>query len=873
MSPTTQAILNSWTFDPKIALGLVASLIIYLHGWCILRRSAPQRFPLWRALAFTGGLAAFWLATASPLDAFSGLLLSAHMVQHLLLLSVAPPLILLGSPLLPLLRGLPRKFARDGVGPFLVWPALRGAGNTITHPVTCWIIMAITLCAWHVPAAFDLTLRSPAWHKAEHVCFFGASLLFWWPVVRPFPSRPHWPLWSVPVYLLAADLLNTALSAILTFSDHLLYPHYLEVPRLLATTALGDQSCAGVIMWVPGSLVFLIPAASIAIQFLSPSHLLVRPPSVHTDRRRGLPALPAWLFETLTGYRVQSLINTPLQRGDPKKCVFRNRFNGFRKVWESVKVYLFSALQSQRDCVLQPGVARNELPWVEGRTLSNPERVPATALNIYKTVCPSQAALITPLKQGVNESRRFDMLSVPLLGPFLRAQSGRRLLQATLLLIAIAVIVDGLFGPQVSSANLAGVLPWTYWRALVVIALLAAGNFFCMACPFMLFRELGRRLGLRQRSWPRALRSKWIGVGLLALFFWGYEAFNLWDKPIWTAWLIINYFLLAFAIDALFSGASFCKYVCPIGQFQFVASLVSPLEVKVREPGICSSCKTHDCLRGNARQRGCEMNLYLPRKSGNLDCTFCLDCVRACPHDNVGVMATAPGLDVVRDPQRASIGRLARRPDIAALGLVFVFAAFASAAMMVGPISNWRDHLATRLNLASNLPVTSLFFIVALILAPVILVCGSVLAGRAAAGIKAPARELIRRFSLALVPLAAGMWAAHFSFHFLVGWKSAWPIFQRIAGDLGLAVASRQMFSGSSLRMDNVQILQTLLLDIGLLTTLYLGWRIARAYAPRLRLALRVMAPWSAAAVGLYLFGVWTCLQPMQMRGLPGPLS
>ena len=145
--------------------------------------------------------------------------------------------------------------------------------------------------------------------------------------------------------------------------------------------------------------------------------------------------------------------------------------------------------------------------------------------------------------------------------------------------------------------NLAGILPWTYWRAFVVVALLAAGNFFCMACPFTL-REIGARVGLRQRSWPRALRSKWFALALLVVFFWAYEIFSLWDKPIWTAWLIINYFLVALAIDALFSGASFCKYVCPIGQFQFVASLVSPFEVKVRQPGVCASCKTHDCLRG-----------------------------------------------------------------------------------------------------------------------------------------------------------------------------------------------------------------------------------------------------------------------------------
>src|SRR5262249_10893339 len=271
---------------------------------------------------------------------------------------------------------LPRKFARDGVGPFLVWPALRRAGNAITHPLTCWITMAVTLCAWHVPAAFDLALRSPAWHKLEPPCFFGAALLVWFPIVRPFPNRPPWPLWSVPLYLLVADLLNTALSAILTFSDHVLYAHYLEAPRLFGTTALGDQICAGVLMWVPGSLVFLIPAALIAIECLSSRSLLVRP------------------------QRVQAKYN------------------------------LGSCRRKEADC---------------NASLSSPDPY----VGSYQR------------KRGAKESRHFDLLSVPLVGPFLRAQSGRRFLQTALLLIAIAVIIDGLLGPQVSTANLAGVLPWT----------------------------------------------------------------------------------------------------------------------------------------------------------------------------------------------------------------------------------------------------------------------------------------------------------------------------------------------------------------------------------------------------------------------------
>src|ERR1043166_2080623 len=430
MSSVSQAILSSWSFNPRIAFILAGALLLYWRGRFILHRALPQRFSLWRLLAFTSGLMTLWLAIASPLDAFSGLLLSAHMVQHLLLMSVAPPLILLGEPFLPLLRGLPRTFAREGVGPFLTWPALRDAANAVTRPAVCWLVMAVTLCAWHVPAVFDLTLRSPAWHKAEHACFFGASLLFWWPVVRPFPSRPHLPLWSVPLYLLAADLLNTALSAILTFSDHVIYPTYLAAPRLFGTTALADQCAAGVIMWVPGSLVFLIPAAFIAIQHLSASQRLVRP---QTSR-----------VETTNEHQSTRIFSSVLTRVH----------FGFDRLVTTKR-------------------------GKSGRSVA---------------------------------SGRLDLLSFPLLGQFLRAQSFRRFMQGVLFVIALAVIADGLFGPQVSSANLAGILPWTYWRAFVVIALVAAGNVFCMACPFTLFREMGRRLRLRQHSWPQALRSKWFAV-------------------------------------------------------------------------------------------------------------------------------------------------------------------------------------------------------------------------------------------------------------------------------------------------------------------------------------------------------------------------
>ena len=122
--------------------------------------------------------------------------------------------------------------------------------------------------------------------------------------------------------------------------------------------------------------------------------------------------------------------------------------------------------------------------------------------------------------------------------------------------------------------------------------------------------------------------------------------------------------------------------------------MVSPLSVQVREPETCGDCQTRDCLVGNSTSRGCELNLYLPRKVGSLDCTFCMDCVRACPHDNIGVLATGMARETVASGPRSSIGRLSRRPDLAALAMLLTSAAFVSAAAMTAPFVDWERGLS-----------------------------------------------------------------------------------------------------------------------------------------------------------------------------------
>src|SRR5262249_19862390 len=150
--------------------------------------------------------------------------------------------------------------------------------------------------------------------------------------------------------------------------------------------------------------------------------------------------------------------------------------------------------------------------------------------------------LLTPATPEFNRhaAHHADILRLPLLGPFLRWRHARVAMQIPLAILAAALIVDGLRGPQVGAMNLAGVLPWIHWRGIVILGLLAVGNVFCMACPFTLPRSLARRWLTGVAPWPRWLRNKWLAVGLLGFFLWAYEAFSLWDSPWWTAWIAIG---------------------------------------------------------------------------------------------------------------------------------------------------------------------------------------------------------------------------------------------------------------------------------------------------------------------------------------------
>lgn len=482
-----------------------------------------------------------------------------------------------------------------------------------------------------------------------------------------------------------------------------------------------------------------------------------------------------------------------------------------------------------------------------------------------------------------------DLLKAPLLGPFLRWRHARTVLQSLLLGAGIVVMLDGFFGPQLAPKNMAGVLPWVHWRGFVALALLLAGNLFCMACPFMLPRRLAKKLFRAERHWPKALRTKWLALGLLFLFFWAYEAYDLWASPLLTAWLALAYFAAAFVIDGFFRGAAFCKHVCPIGHFHFVNSTASPLEVAIRDPEVCASCRTRDCIvgryenprgldsgtealkphqRGRLLQNGCELWLYQETKHGNMDCTFCMECIHACPYDNVGILTRTPARELWEDPQRAGLGRFSRRPDLAALALFLTFAAFMNAFGMVTPVYALEEWVGRTLGTTSEPIVLGLIFLVGMLLLPLLLTAA---AARASARLSGSGLGVVKeatRYAYALIPVGFGMWIAHYLFHFLVGGLTIVPVAQEYLAFLGFSLAGTPMWAlGPMLPESWLFPIELLFLELGLLVTLAVAYRIGLRETGSRDRALRGATPWGLLALLLSVAGVWLLLQPMEMRG------
>jgi putative membrane protein len=252
----------SWATEPLLTVAVFGAVTAYGLGLSRLRTTAPEiDFPRWRVWCYAGGVLAFCIALLSPVAVSSEGLFSMHMVQHLLLLLVAPPLILMGAPFLPLLWALPTGQRRT-VGRWMRpgHPFAR-LGHWLARPLVAVALYVASVAIWHVPAFYDAAQRRTVTHDLEHIMFYGTALLYWWPIVYPARGRRRLSTGQAFPYLLPPFLEGMLIGALLSLSNEVLYETYghLDAQAIWGLNTLDDQQLGGLIMWVPGGMFFLIP--------------------------------------------------------------------------------------------------------------------------------------------------------------------------------------------------------------------------------------------------------------------------------------------------------------------------------------------------------------------------------------------------------------------------------------------------------------------------------------------------------------------------------------------------------------------------------------------------------------------------------------
>jgi len=266
---TPGAAWRTWVWQPAAAAALLVTAVVYLGGARTLWREAGQgrALPGWRAGCFAAGLLTVAVALFSPLDPLGEQLCAAHMVQHLLLLTVAAPLLAAGAPSRAMLWAFPVQ-ARRGFGRW--WhrrPVLRWAAGLIGTPPAAWVLSVAALVLWHLPGPYRLALGDERIHALEHLSFLATGFLFWSVVLRPDGYRRLEPGAAV-LYVFTAGLPAGLLGALLTFAGRPLYGGQSAAAAAWGLTALGDQQLAGLLMWMPGGVVYLAAAAVFFVAWL-----------------------------------------------------------------------------------------------------------------------------------------------------------------------------------------------------------------------------------------------------------------------------------------------------------------------------------------------------------------------------------------------------------------------------------------------------------------------------------------------------------------------------------------------------------------------------------------------------------------------------
>ena len=261
-APEPHDLWSAWSTEPLVLLTLALGAGAYVLGVRALwgRAGRGRGVARWRVACFAAGLLAVAIALVSPLDAVSGALFSAHMGQHLLLTMIAPPLLVLGDGGLAMLWALPLRARRAVARTWRRAHGLRAAWTSLSHPATAWVLHAVALWTWHVPRLYDLAVRSEVAHALEHTSFLLTALLFWWGLLD-HRARRRIGVGPAVLSLFLAAVHGAVFGAAIALASRPWYGAHVRTTAAWGLTPLEDQQVAGLLMWVPAGIVYLLALA------------------------------------------------------------------------------------------------------------------------------------------------------------------------------------------------------------------------------------------------------------------------------------------------------------------------------------------------------------------------------------------------------------------------------------------------------------------------------------------------------------------------------------------------------------------------------------------------------------------------------------
>ena len=483
-----------------------------------------------------------------------------------------------------------------------------------------------------------------------------------------------------------------------------------------------------------------------------------------------------------------------------------------------------------------------------------------TVLGLYLVVLKARVGRV---------AEPLNLLAIPWLRRLLTAPALQPSMQIPLLLLMVIVIFLGLSDVQEGGVNVATKLTWTIWWAGIIFTFFLVGRAWCLACPFGALNEWASRIAAPVRRLPKPFRNIWWATGMFVLLTWADEQLGVVRSPSVTAWIVIFFAGLAVAIGIFYERRSFCRYLCPIGGLIGIYSMTAPVELRTRDRSVCAADREKSCYRGSAEARGCPMFEFPATMDRNTYCTFCVECVKGCGHDNLLLRLRAFGKDLWASGRRAL--------DEAYLAVMLVGLTLLVTAGMLSAWPGWIEALSRLLPSfvrSTAKPVTYLSIVESVILlggalaaVPLLVLGGAALSDRLAGDKGLGTRQTFVTFGYMFVPIGLAMHLAHNVGHLLLEGGGIVPAVQRavaIYTPFSLGTPDWQPMPLASESV--VGVLQMGLLVGFFVVSLVAGHLLALRVYPDPRAASRALLPLAALALLFTVVGIVLLNQPMGMR-------